>query len=84
MNMHFDSHRGWVSNNPNFNNFSCVSRPRRKAPAKPLKTWGTNDRGHIWGEIADADYYRLIDAGRHGDKTAIAELQRRDALKTPA
>ena len=76
MNMHFDSHRGWVSNSPNFRpNFRTFSKPL----AKPRKTWGINSRGHITGEIGDACYHRLIDAGRHGDKAAIAELQRRDA-----
>lgn len=51
-----------------------------RKPAPPRQTWDINQRGHITGEITDADYCRLIDAGRHGDKAAIAELQRRDAL----
>lgn len=54
-----------------------VGAGRRRTPRS---TWGTNDQGHITGEIASADYYLLINAGRHGDKAAIAELKRRDAL----
>lgn len=47
----------------------------------PRQTWGVDSKGHITGDIAAAYYTSLIDAGRHGDKAAIAELLRRDAIQ---